>query len=77
MKINSPTYIIILILAVAITTSVAQLVVRTPTALQELFAKKYKDGQIPYSLANFGEVPYGKTIIGEMSIPSVLMDCVF
>jgi hypothetical protein len=27
---------------------------------------------IPYSVANFGDIPYGKTIVGELTLPTVL-----
>jgi hypothetical protein len=65
------TFLLLLSLAVA------TLKVQAPAALRLYFANKYKDGLIPYSIANYGEVPYGKTLSGEVGIPSVLEDCVY
>lgn len=49
----------------------------SPQPLVDFFNKKYPNGSVPYSIANYGDVPYGKTLSGEMGLPSVLEDCVF
>lgn len=42
----------------------AKMMVQSPAALAAFFADKYPDGSIPYSIANYGIVPYGKVISG-------------
>jgi hypothetical protein len=40
--------------------------VHSPATLKLYFTQKYmytNNGSIPYSVANFGDVPYGKTLI--------------
>ena len=54
-----------------------KLIIQSPQQLADAFNSKYKGGEIPYSIANYGAVPYGKTISGEIAIPSVLEDCVY
>jgi hypothetical protein len=51
--------------------------IQSPSKLADFFASKYPGGEIPYSIANYGVVPYGKTLSGEVGVPSVLEDCVF
>lgn len=51
--------------------------IQSPSILADFFASKYPGGEIPYSIANYGVVPYGKTLSGEVGVPSVLEDCVF
>ena len=46
-------------------------IVHSPHELAEHFDKKYGKAGIPYSIANYGEVPYGKSISGKITIPSV------
>lgn len=60
--------LVVALLAVA----VSRMIVQSPPAVVEIFAKKYPDGNIPFSIANYGVIPYGKTISGEIGIPSVL-----
>ena len=48
-----------------------------PESLSNFFKEKYHAGNVPFSIANYGDVPYGKTISGEIGLPSVLEDCVF
>lgn len=53
------------ILLVSCTMSV--LVIRSPASLKQYFEQKYGSSVsvgIPYSIANFGDVPYGRSIIG-------------
>lgn len=50
--------------------------IQSPSSLADFFASKYPAGSIPYSIANYGAVPYGKSISGEVGMPSVLEDCV-
>jgi|LakMenEpi03Aug12_release.lakeMendotaPanAssembly.Ray.scaffolds.fasta_scaffold4487996_1 hypothetical protein len=54
--------------------ALSDLVIRSPDSLKTYFANKYgsKSTGIPYSLANFGDVPYGRTIVGELAMPTVL-----
>ena len=54
----------------------ATLKVQAPQFLTDYFVKKYPSGNVPYSIANYGDVPYGKTISGEVGLPTVLEDCV-
>ena len=51
--------------------------IMSPQSLVDVFMKKYNESSIPFSIANYGDVPYGKTISGEVALPSVLEDCVF
>lgn len=41
-----------------------KMVVQSPSELSNFFNQKYPDGSIPYSIANYGIVPYGKVISG-------------
>lgn len=47
----------------------AKMVVQSPQELAAYFADKYPEGSIPYSIANYGIVPYGKVISGEIGLP--------
>lgn len=44
----------------------SDLVIRSPLTLKKYFSDKYGANStgIPYSLANFGDVPYGRSIVG-------------
>lgn len=42
----------------------AKMMVQSPSELASYFADKYPDGSIPYSIANYGIIPYGKVISG-------------
>ena len=52
--------------------ALSRMIVQAPSAAVDYFQQKYPNGEIPYSLANYGAVPYGKTISGEVGLPSVL-----
>jgi hypothetical protein len=67
------------ILTVLICSVFSHLVIRSPVSLKKYFAEKYgpNSNGIPYSLANFGDVPYGRTIVGELATPSVLENCIY
>jgi hypothetical protein len=38
--------------------------IQSPPELAEYFVKKYPLGNVPYSIANYGDVPYGKVVSG-------------
>jgi hypothetical protein len=38
--------------------------IQSPSQLAEYFVNKYPKGNIPYSIANYGDVPYGKVVSG-------------
>ncbi len=38
--------------------------IQSPPQLAEYFVNKYPKGNIPYSIANYGDVPYGKVVSG-------------
>eukprot|EP00352_Strombidinopsis_acuminata_P002198 CAMPEP_0176381912 /NCGR_PEP_ID=MMETSP0126-20121128/32254_1 /TAXON_ID=141414 ORGANISM="Strombidinopsis acuminatum, Strain SPMC142" /NCGR_SAMPLE_ID=MMETSP0126 /ASSEMBLY_ACC=CAM_ASM_000229 /LENGTH=243 /DNA_ID=CAMNT_0017746007 /DNA_START=89 /DNA_END=820 /DNA_ORIENTATION=+ len=44
----------------------ARLKIVSPPSLAKKFAEKYDDGAIPANYANFGFVPYGRTIMGKL-----------
>ena len=54
------------ILALLLTCTLTDLIIRSPLSLKKYFTEKYGANSTgsPYSLANFGDVPYGRTIIG-------------
>lgn len=54
--------------------ALSDLFIRSPASLKKYFTDKYGENSngIPYSLANFGDVPYGRTIVGELITPTVL-----
>lgn len=54
-----------------------KMIIQSPSDLSLYFKTKYTDGSIPYSIANYGVVPYGKMISGEIGIPEFLEDCVY
>jgi hypothetical protein len=53
-----------IIAMILVTIATSRMIVQSPPALVELFAIKYPEGDIPFSIANYGVVPYGKTISG-------------
>lgn len=61
-----------LLIALMVTLVAGTMKIQSPPELAAFFSTKYPDGSIPYSIANYGNVPYGKTISGEIGIPSVL-----
>ena len=50
------------ILSILILNTCAKLQIMSPESLKSLF----KDGVIPATYANFGYIPYGKTIMGKI-----------
>lgn len=54
-----------------------KLSIQSPAKLSAIFASKYGEDGIPYSIANYGSVPYGKSIAGSVGVPSVLEDCLY
>lgn len=54
------------LLAFLIVGITSDLVIRSPLTLKKYFTDKYgvNSTGIPYSLANFGDVPYGRSIVG-------------
>lgn len=63
-----------LIFTLLLCCALSDLVIRSPLTLKKYFAEKYGPNLngIPYSVANFGDVPYGRTIVGELTTPTVL-----
>jgi len=55
----------------------SKMIIQSPSELSNYFKQKYADGTIPYSIANYGDIPYGKTISGTISTPRVLENCVY
>ncbi len=56
---------------------ITKLIVHAPHNVSDYFNNKYGSDGIPYSIANYGHVPYGKSISGQISIPSVWEDCIY
>lgn len=67
----------LLIIICTVWLSESKLSIQTPPALKNIFDVKYNNESIPYSIANFGKIPYGKSITGEMAVPTVLEDCIY
>lgn len=55
----------------------SKLTIQAPAELSAALELKYGEAGIPYSIANYGSVPYGKTIAGRVAIPSILEDCLY
>ena len=68
-KNNSPLACLLLLVLIATTT--CKLFISSPTKLVEEIKQKYPEG-IPYSIANYGDVPFGTTLSGTVFIPEVL-----
>jgi hypothetical protein len=51
-------------LLLLLTLVAAKMVIQSPPELSAYFAEKYGQSGIPYSIANYGIVPYGKVISG-------------
>jgi hypothetical protein len=49
-----------------------KMIVQSPPELVSYFNNKYASGSLPYSIANYGIVPYGKVISGEIGVPEFL-----
>lgn len=71
MKITMKRLISFIILVCCV---ISDLVIRSPASLKKYFDDKYGPNStgIPYSLANFGDVPYGRSLVGELATPTVL-----
>lgn len=61
------------IFLLVISAAYGKLFVHDPEALTNLF-EKYLDHVIPSSLANFGNPPYGSSLIGKIYIPKTKQD---
>lgn len=59
--IQSLPYLCMIMLAVSVASKMA---IQSPPELSAYFAEKYGEAGIPYSIANYGIVPYGKVISG-------------
>jgi hypothetical protein len=68
------TYLTVITL---LTQTESKMFLEAPPDLATYFRRVYGDQGIPYSVANYGVVPYGKTISGRVGIPTVLEDCVY
>lgn len=77
LQIYSLTSILFHILIFSSYFAFSKLTIQSPSGLAAIFATKYGDKGVPYSLANYGIVPYGKTIVGRVGVPSVLEDCAY
>jgi hypothetical protein len=64
--------IAILVLLLVLNLTHSKLTIQTPQDLAAFFNDKYGPDGIPYSIANYGIVPYSKTISGSIATPSVL-----
>ena len=64
---NLPLFILLALLSV----TSSRLVIQSPPELKEMLSAKHPDG-IPYSVANYGDVPFGKSMSGTIVIGSVL-----
>ena len=72
--------ILLTVLCLAFIVSVrSNIMITLPQSLNRSLTEKYKDkgGRIPYSIANYVEVPYGKMISGFIATSEVLEDCVY
>lgn len=58
--------------------SKSSLKIQSPLALKEFFQQRYNttNASIPFSLANYGDIPYGKTLTGKLVLPEILENCV-
>ena len=66
-----------IILIAILTQTNTKMFLEAPPDLATYFQRVYGKQGIPYSIANYGVVPYGKTISGRLGIPTVLEDCVY
>jgi len=64
--------IIITLLLLTLNLAHSKLTIQAPQDLAAYFNDKYGNDGIPYSIANYGIVPYSKTISGSITTPSVL-----
>ena len=55
----------------------ARLVIKSPSELAQLIEARHPDG-IPYSVANYGDIPFGKSLGGTIHLPtSVAENCIY
>ena len=67
----------LILLLVLFATARSRLTITSPPELVEILNQKHPDG-IPYSVANYGDVPFGKSIAGNIFLPpSVLENCIY
>lgn len=64
--------ITLVFLLIAALSAHSKLIIQAPQDLAAHFNNKYGNQGIPYSIANYGIVPYSKTISGSIGTPSVL-----
>jgi hypothetical protein len=64
----------LIILFTCFTILIAYLQVYAPQEVIEQF-NILNDNRIPYSTANFGEIPYGKQMMGEVVIANPMTNC--
>jgi len=67
----------LLVWLAAFAPSHSKMTIQAPQDLAAYFNNKYGPQGIPYSIANYGIVPYSKTVSGIIGTPSVLEDCIF
>lgn len=65
--------VILLVLAIS---AACFLQIYAPQELIEQF-KQINGNRLPYSTANFGEIPYGKQMMGEVMLANPLTNCEF
>jgi hypothetical protein len=56
----------VLILALTAISVLAGVLVTQPVELREQFANLYPNSEVPSSLGNFGDPPYGRTMLGQL-----------
>lgn len=64
-----------LALALVLPALVGKMIIQSPPELAAFFVQKYGEAGIPYGIANYGVVPYGKVVSGEVGTPQFLEDC--
>ena len=66
-----PLIAFMLLLAATTATRRSGFTIQSPAELKELVEKKHPDG-IPYSVANYGDIPFGKEMSGTVVFGSIL-----
>ncbi len=66
----------LLSLALLLSLSLADLRFVSPYDLAQHFSELYPY-EIPYSIANFGDVPYGRSLTGTLATPLYLENCIY
>lgn len=55
----------------------ARLEIKSPPELAKIVKERHPNG-IPYSVANYGDVPFGKSLVGNIYLPESYMEnCIF